>query len=201
VDKYAAKGAKKLFSLSRTKIRLAKEAETIETRPVPLPIVRLFSGVELRTVEECEAHTGRLKEEVDYDDDGSVATTVVQLCDIIEGVKYRFEPPEYMPLMGEEDLALLEKECAASGLPLAILIMSDDVRGPSVFFGEEPPAGARHYSRVISGIAPLLRYLYESKHFSEGKRLRNVTVQYAGKTLLANAAAASIILLASHTPK
>ena len=40
IDKYVKEGAKKILSLTRTKIRLAKEAGTVECRPAPLPLVK-----------------------------------------------------------------------------------------------------------------------------------------------------------------
>jgi len=177
VDRYVVLGTKKLFSLTRTKLRLAEEADTVETRPSPLPLPKLFAGVELNTVPDSRAYWQALKDKVDYTDDLSVASTTLELCDIIECVKYRFELPEYMPLINE----------IPSGKPLTILLLTPDGSPGALYIGEDPPPGVMHYSRVISGIAPLLHHLYRSPYLSEGTRLRNVEVRYGGRNLLGNA--------------
>jgi len=48
------KGVKKLFGLTKTKIQLAKEADTKYTKPNPLPLIRLLSGQEIGTVEQAK---------------------------------------------------------------------------------------------------------------------------------------------------
>jgi hypothetical protein len=186
-DKYVVMGAKKMFSLTRTKLRLAEESETVEARPAPLPLVKLFAQVELNTVAECRQHWQKMKADVDYRDDGSVATTVLQLCDLIECVKYKFEPKEYMPLFGAEGFKEMETECRLAKEPLNILLMTAEGLQNSVYFGENPPLKVRHYSRVISGIAPLLHHLYSSDYFSNGIKLRNIFVCHGSRTLLGNA--------------
>jgi hypothetical protein len=187
VDKYAVKGVKKLFSLARTKMRLAEEADTEETLPRPLPLVKLFAGVELSTLVECKAHWQMLKGAVDYGDGRSAASTTLQLCDIIEGVKYRFEPKEYMPLLGAGEFARLEDGCRRSNAPLHILIMTSEPAPDAVYLGEDPPPGVSHFSRVISGIAPLLHLIYASPYFSDDTRLRNIEVARGSETLLGRA--------------
>jgi len=37
MDRFAINGVKKIFSLARTKIRLAEEADTVYVKPKPLP--------------------------------------------------------------------------------------------------------------------------------------------------------------------
>jgi hypothetical protein len=184
MDKYAVRGLKKLFSLCATKIRLAREAGTVEVRPAPLPLVKLYGGVELNTVDECWEYRGRFKDGVDYSDAHSVASAALQLADIIEGVKYAYEPLEYMPLIDEEGLKSIEEDCSKTDKPLTILLLTHESCEHSVFIGDNPPPKVRHYSRVISGVAPLLHHLLRSQYFSDGVRLRNVRVHYGGGTLL-----------------
>ncbi len=144
MDRYAVKGFKKLSGLCRTKIRLAEEAGTVNTRPSPLPLPRLYSGVELKTVEECRKYAEELRNSTDFDDSLSVAYATLELCDIIEGVKYDFEPPEYMPLTDE----------VPSGKPATILLMADAAERPEdstpVFIGRNPPEGVRQYSNLFN---------------------------------------------------
>jgi hypothetical protein len=187
VDKYVVKGVKKLFCLARTKMRLAEEAGTVEARPAPLPLVMLLAGKELMTVSDCKTHWQMLKGGIDYSDDATVAVAVLQLCDIIECVKHRFEPAEYMPLFGAEEFKRLEAECKAAKAPMTILLMATEAVSCSVFIGEGPPQGVRHYSRGVPGIAPSLHHVYASAHFSDGKKLKNVAFRHGGRTLLGNA--------------
>jgi hypothetical protein len=197
VDKYAARGVKKLFSLARTKMRLADEAGTEETRPRPLPLVKIFAGAELSTLAECKSHWQMLKDGVDLGDGRSAASATLQLCDIIEGVKYLFEPEEYMPLARAEEFERLRAQCMRQNLPMHVLLMSSEAAPCSVYLGEEPPPGALHFSRVISGIAPLLRLIYASPHFSDGIRPRNITVVHGSATLLGRAVEQALRTLAA----
>jgi hypothetical protein len=186
-EKYVTDGVKKLFGLTRTKLRLAKEAHTLEAIPSPMPLVKLFCGLDVSSLAECKAHLKRLRDGVDYSDDLNMAMTVIQLCDIIECVKHRFEHPDYMPLFHREEFAILLAECYDAKAPLGILLMVQEVMPHSVYVGEDPPPGVRHYSRVVSGVAPLLHHLYDSAYFHEGVRLRNVKIAYAGRNILGNA--------------
>jgi hypothetical protein len=188
MDKYAIKGLKKLFSLTKTKLRLASESQTAETQPHPLPIVKLFSCLEANTVADCAEHWQRLKDNVDYCDDTVMAYATVQLCDIIEAVKYRFEPVKYMPLMREDEMDKFMADCENRNEPLRILLMTSEGAPSSIYFGEDAPAGSRHYSRVVSAIAPFLRCAYKSPHLSDGLKLKNIEVRYGRRTLLADAA-------------
>lgn len=182
MDRYSARGLKKLYSLTRIKLRLAREAETAESRPAPLPLVKLFSGVEVNTVEDCFAHRERLMS-------AGSSFAALQLCDIIEGVKYRFEPAENMPLMSSEQFSVLEDGCRNARQPLCILLMApnEGLYPHSVFIGEDPPAGCPHFSRFVSGTAPLLHRLYASDYFRDGPTLRNVSVSFGCRSLLGNA--------------
>jgi hypothetical protein len=184
---YARKGQKKLFSLTCTKLRLACESGTTKAIPAPVPLVKLFSGKVLRTTVECKIHWQRLKDEVDYEDDLITAHTTLQLCDIIESVKYGFETAVDMPQITDKELADIEVGCKLKSLPLRILLMTTETAPDSIYFGEDPPPGARQYSRVVSGIAPFLRYAFKSPHLHDGLNLKNVEVAYGGRSLIADA--------------
>ncbi|MBN2014384.1 MAG: hypothetical protein JW778_04320 [Candidatus Altiarchaeota archaeon] len=184
MEKYAQKGLKKLFSLTKTKIRLAEEAGTVETRPAPLPIVKKLSGKEVKTVKEAKECREKLLETVDYSKPESIAETVFQLIDIIEGVKHRFEPPEYCALVNREDLEKIEKEKQ----PVNLLLMTEEApEGVNVFIGEDSPKNALHLGRVPSTIAFFLDFAFESNYFSEGRRLKNINCMIGRKTLIADA--------------
>ena len=189
MDVYARKGLKKLFSLTRTKLRLADESGTVDARPAPLFLANLFCGRQLRTVAECKTHWQRLKDDIDFDDGAESAKTTLQLCEIIESVKYGFESADDMPQISDEELARIEAACKAEGAPLRILLMTSEAPPRSLYFGEDPPAGARTYSRVVSGIAPFLRFAYRSPYLSDGLRLRNIEVSKGRMTLISGAAA------------
>jgi len=100
VDRYVRDGAKKLFSLTKTKIRLAEEAGTAECRPHPLPLVKRLSGEDISTVEEAKQYRETLLKNTPFDDEKSVASSVLQCMDLIEGVKYLYEPHECMSNIG-----------------------------------------------------------------------------------------------------
>jgi len=85
MNKLMKKGAKKLFSLTRTKIRLAKENNTINTKPQPLPLIKLLVNIEINSVDKCDEYMNKLKNNTDFDNPKSVAFSILQLMDIIEG--------------------------------------------------------------------------------------------------------------------
>ncbi|MBD3387774.1 MAG: hypothetical protein GF416_01885 [Candidatus Altiarchaeales archaeon] len=182
MNRYAVKGVKKLFSRSNTKIRLAEEAGTSKVRPSPLPLPERYANVELNTVEECKIHRERLRELIDFEDILNVAYATLQLCDIIEGVKWKYEPAEYMPLMDR----------IPEDMPLNIALMHPKPPKGSIFIGENPPPTVRHYSRVVSGIAPLLQHIYNTGKHNEGNRLVAVRTVYAGGNKMGCAVCAAI---------
>lgn len=182
MEKYAKKGLKKLFSLTKTKIRLAEEADTVETRPTPLPLVKKLTGKEVKTIEEAKKHREKLLKEADYNRPENIAKTVFQLLDIIEGVKYRYEPPEYCVLLKKEDLKKIEKN------PINLLLMTEEApEGVNIFIGENPPKNALHLGRVPSTIAYFLDYVFNSDYFSKGLRLKNIKTVLGRKTLIVDA--------------
>jgi len=193
MDKYVVKGAKKLFGLARTKIRLAKEAETVRVRPEPLPLVELISGVQVRTVDEAIDRVSDLRSLIDYENMGSVAPTVLELMDIIEGVKYRFEPPELCVLVGNEELKSIEK-MVNDGVSLSISLMSEKpVDGINIYIGYNPPKGAIHYGRVPTTLSHYLAYAFRSEVLSDNMYLKNTHISLGHRTLILNAIYHSIL--------
>jgi len=118
MEKYILKGAKKLFSLTRTKIRLVEESGTIDTKPGPLPLVKLLSGKEITTVAQAKEYRDELLKDTDFSDSKSTASSVLQLMDIIEGVKYKFEPPECRSNLSTERFREIEIQARENSIPL-----------------------------------------------------------------------------------
>lgn len=177
------KGLKKLFSLTKTKIRLAEEAKTIELKPSPLPLIKFFSGEEVRTVVEAKEFRERLTKKINFEKNREIAEITFQLLDIIEGVKYKFEPEDCCFSLSEEKLREFENE----NKELIILIMtkiSYPERGINLFFGENTPEGAIFISKVPSSIAPLLNFTFHSKHFFRNGKLYHITSILGRKTML-----------------
>jgi hypothetical protein len=178
-DKFVVRGVRKLFSLARTKIRLAREACTLETKPAPLPLIKMIYEKEVSTVDEAVKFLDQLRGMTDFEDDNSLASATLALCEIIEGVKHKYEPQDYMPPLSEEELEKLE------GAPLTILLAAEPTGdGNFIFVGEEPHAGVVHLSRLPSGIAAFIAFALNSKYFSDGKRLKNISVKLGEQTLL-----------------
>jgi hypothetical protein len=193
MDRFFIKGTKKLFSLTKTKIRLATEAGTIETRPAPLPLVKRFTGKEIATVKEAGEYTEELRKTADFSDDRRTAETVLMLIDIIEGVKYRFEPQEYCALLGRTEMKTLEDAAKEAQQNVNILLLAEE-RGDGInlFIGEDPPPGVVHAGRLVSNLASFLDYALKSDHFSENGRLKNIRASAGRKTLLAAAVYAAL---------
>jgi hypothetical protein len=188
MDRFFIKGTKKLFSLTKTKIRLATEADTAETRPAPLPLVKRFTGKKVSTVKEAEDFVEEMKTAEDYSDNRRTAETVLMLIDIIEGVKYRFEPQEYCALLSLEDMRKLEDAAKEERQAVDILLLSEKRgEGINLFIGEDPPPGVVHVGRLVSNLASFLDYALKSDHFSENGRLKNIRASAGRKTLLAAA--------------
>jgi len=189
MDKYAVLGAKKLLSLARTKIRLAEDAATQECRPAPLPLVSILSGNDVRGVAEAKKYREELARNPDISDAKSMASTVLQCMDIIEGVKYKYEPPEYTSSIGEAGMRSIEEKAKSQSAPVNILLMAKTVpeRGISLFVGENPPSGAIFLSGVPTSLAPFIAYAFSSDYFSEDRRLRNIVSFMGRRTLIVNA--------------
>jgi len=184
-NKYAVKGVKKLFSLTKTKIRLAKEVKTIYTKPKPLPLVKKLAGVEVNTIDEAENLWQTLKEKVDYNNPKSMAETTLQLLDIIEGVKHKYEPKEYFCLLTQEETKkLLEKKVNI------LLACQPTTKGVNLYIGENPPKGVIHLGRVTTNLATFLAIalpkLKNIKIHSNQKTLINNAVYHALETFKAN---------------
>jgi len=177
-DKYVIKGAKKLFSLARTKCRLAKEAKTVETRPAPLPLVKKFAGREIKTVNEASDYVRELREQFDPSDEKWLAEAVLQLMEIIEAVKYKFEPPELCVLVGEDEL----EKMITQAKKINILILDEKMRDSlNIYVGEDPPEGALHLGRVPTTLVYLVRAALT------GKKPKEVKAHLGHKTLIADA--------------
>jgi hypothetical protein len=193
MDRFVVKGVRKLFSLTRTKLRLAVEADTVDTRPCPLPLVKRLSGEEINTVEEAVEYRDKLHNKVDYSKPGVIAKTVFELLDIIEGVKYRFEPPELCVLIGEDELEAVEEKAVIGSLPVNLLLLTGEApEGLNVFLGENPPEGSLHLGRVPSTLAFFLDFAFNSRYFSEDLLLRNIQVFLGRKTLILHAIYSSL---------
>ncbi len=183
MDKFFIKGAKKLLSLSRTKIRLAEEADTIKTKPKPLPLVKRLSGEKITTIPEAKEYIQNIELKsptTDY-----AAKTVLELIDIIEGVKYRFEPPELCVLLSIDELKEIEKKAINDQLSINLLLMAEKTsRGINIFTGENPPKDTWHLGRVPSTVAFFLDFAFQSNYFSDGLRLKNIRAVKGKETLI-----------------
>ena len=188
MDRFAIRGTKKLFSLARTKIRLAEESDTVYTRPKPLPLVKLLSGVEINTVKEAKDYREKLHSLVDFSDSTIVARAVFELLDIVEGVKHKFEPPELCVLVGEDELKAIEKKAVNESLPINLLLMTEKApEGVDIFIGEEPLENSLHLGRVPSTLAIFLNFAFNSSYLSEGSKLKNIRAILGRKTLILDA--------------
>ncbi|MEA3254738.1 MAG: hypothetical protein U9Q22_02765 [Candidatus Altiarchaeota archaeon] len=188
MDKYTIKGTKKLLSLSRTKIRLAEEAETIECKPKPLPLIKLLSGVEINTVADAKEYRESLVKNLNTIDPRNVANTVLQSMDLIEGVKYKFEPQKFLANIDEDKLREIEEEARKKSLPVNILLMTKKApEGLNIYIGYEPPEGVIFLSAVPTTLAFFLNYAFNSNHFTLNMKLRNIKSFLGHKTLILNA--------------
>lgn len=200
MDKFVVKGIKKIFSLTRTKIRLAKESDTIYVKPMPLPLVKILAEEDINTVKEAEEYMGELKEKLDYSEAKDSAVTVLQLMDIIEGVKYRYEPDEFMPQITERDLKRLEGEAIKENSPINILLMTQkSYGGVNLFIGKNPPKGVVLLGGVPSNLAFFMGYALKSDHLSKDLRLRNVKSILGNRTLIINAIHHSLGVMGADT--
>lgn len=187
-NKYFVNGVKKLFGLANTKIQLAVEAETEYTKPRPLPLVELLTARKVESIEEARKYLEGLKTEVDYNSEPNMASTTFLLMDLIEGVKHKFEPPEYCVLVGDDTIQEVEQR-VASGEKVNILLMTEKHReGVNLFVGADPLEGTIHYGRVPTVLTHYLNYAMRSGTLSDEMHLLNTRVVMGYKTLLLNAA-------------
>lgn len=185
-DKYAVKGLKKLFGLTKTKIRLAREAGTIQVKQGPLPLVEYVSGIQIKSVDEAEARLQELKANIDYLNANSVCSTVLELMDIIEGVKHLFEPPELCVLLRDEEFRRVEQR-VVEGDKINLLLMSEEILdGVNMYVGYEPPKGSLHLGRVPTTLSSFMAYSLNSNTLSSDMKLRNVRIVLGHQTLILN---------------
>jgi len=188
MDKFVVKGTKKLLSLARTKIRLAEEAETVYTKPRPLPLVKLLSGREIKTIKDAKAYRDELVQNLDFSDSRNAASTILQVMDIIEGVKYKFEPPQFCSLLNEEQLDDVEKEAKENSMKVNLLLMTrNSYDGINLYIGDKPIDGVIHFGRVSTTLSFFLNFAFNSNYLSEKTRLKNVNSCLGHKTLILNA--------------
>lgn len=200
MDKYAVMGAKKLLSLAKTKIRLAEEAGTIECRPNPLPLVKMFTGNEIKTIEEAKQYREELLKDADYLSPASIASTVISCMDLIEGVKYRYEPREYMSNIDLKGFLSIEDKAVRESIPLNILLMTKTApEGLNIFVGSDPPKGVIFLSGVPTSLSTLLQYAYGSDYFSTGLRLKNMVSFIGHRTLIIDAVHYSLGVLGADS--
>jgi len=193
MEKITIKGIKKLFGLTKTKIRLAKEAKTEYTKPKPLPLIKLLSGKDIDTVLQAEEYLNQLKEKIDYADDKSAAKTVFELMDIIEGVKYKFEPLEFMVNVDYEKLSEIEGKAKEKQMPVNLLLMTEKERGGlNLFIGYDPPKNTVFLSRVPTTLAYFINFAFNSEYFSDGLKLKNINIILGHRTLILNAVSFAI---------
>jgi hypothetical protein len=186
MDKYEIKGIKKLRSLTRTKIRLAEEAGTVRTISEPLPLVKFLSNREIRTIKEAKDYREELGS--DYNNAKKAAKDVLEMMDIIEGVKYGFEPKELMMNLSFEDLKKIERKASDDLEKVTLLMMGGNVqKGPTLFIGKNTPRGARFLSGVPTSVAGFLDFAFHSDYFWDGARLKNIRVIMGHQTLILDA--------------
>lgn len=188
MDKYIIKGTKKLLSLARTKIRLAEESETIECRPKPLPLVKLLSGKEINTVADAKQYREDLLKGIDFSNSRGVASTVLQSMDIIEGVKYKFEPKEFLVNIDEKEMRSIEREAREKSLPVNLLLMTKTApEGLNIFIGYKRPEGTTFLSAVPTTLSHFLNFAFNSDYLSQNLKLKNIRSFLGHKTLILNA--------------
>lgn len=192
MNKLMKKGAKKLFSLTRTKIRLAKENNTINTKPQPLPLIKLLVNIEINNVDKCYEYMNKLKNNTDFDNPKSVAFSILQLMDIIEGVKYKYEPIEFSSNIDNDKFRILEEMAKKNHGEMDILIMTKgdiDINRNRlcIYIGLNPPENVIFLSAVPTSLAVLLNYIFNSDYFSDNLKLKRVNSILGQKTLINNA--------------
>lgn len=188
-NKYVVDGVKKLFSLAKTKIRLARESDTIETKPRPLPLVKRFHNQSVSTITEAMEFTKGLKASMDYGNPMRVAETTLALMDVVEGVKHEFEPSKLCVLAGQKEIQQVKK-AVDEGEKINILVMDGRPRkGLNIYVGYDPPINSIHYGRPPTTLAHYLTQAFNSQTLSHKNILRETRV-FRGRETLINTAIA-----------
>jgi len=87
--------------------------------------------------------------------------------DLIEGVKYLYEPHECMSNIGLMQMREIERRAEEEDLVVDVLLMTCAAEGRiSLYIGEHPPHGVFFLSRVPTSIAVFVEYAFASPYFS-----------------------------------
>ncbi|WP_456434854.1 hypothetical protein [Methanopyrus sp.] len=178
VDRKTLKaGLRKLRSLVKVKIRLAKEHGTVEVDQPPLPIVKSRYGEVLETVDDAENFFERELRRMHKVKLEEVPRVVFCAFDVIEGVKHEFEPEKYLYRSGA---------VPAGVKALTLDIMTDDHRENAVYIGEPSPEVSRDRwaGRVVSVLSRLLPECVEVGLLEDIRELEGVRVRIGKFTLL-----------------
>ncbi|MBN2517663.1 MAG: hypothetical protein JXB14_02355 [Candidatus Altiarchaeota archaeon] len=188
-NKFVVRGLKKSLALTRIKIGLAKDfgTESIGFENRPLELSLLFSGRRVETIGQAVEQLSFLKGNLDLNNDQNIAETVIQLMEIIEGVKQEFEPRKepywgYIDQKKAETLEQMKKRQAA------VLLFSGPVPDSLNFYvGGRPPSGAIPLGESPSAVVFFAQYAFKSGLFSRGKRLDKTKSVLGHKTVLMDA--------------
>jgi hypothetical protein len=150
--------------------------------------VKCLSGVNISTVAEAKAYREELRKNTSFSDEKSVASAVFQCMDIIEGVKYKYEPPQYVFNIDARGLKDIEERAKEKELSVNILLMTKTApEGIDLFIGEDTPAGTIFASGVPTSVASFIEYAFGSPYFSDGCSLRNIRCVLGHRSLINNA--------------
>ncbi len=180
-------GLRKLRSLVKIKIRLAKEHGTVEVDRPPLPIVESWYGEALETVDDAESFFERELRRMHKVELEEVPKVVFCAFDVIEGVKHEFEPEKYLYRPG----------AVPEGVrTLTLDIMTDDHREGAVYIGEPHPEVDRDRwaGRVVSVLARLLPECMEAGLLEDVRKLEGVRARIGRFTLLNYVTGAALAL-------
>ncbi|WP_457614717.1 hypothetical protein [Methanopyrus sp.] len=170
-------GLKKLRSLVKIKIRLAREHGTVEVDQPPLPIVKSWYGEVLETVDDAEDFFERKLKRMHKVELEEVPKVVFCAFDVIEGVKHEFEPEKYLYNPGTVPTEVQV---------LTLDIMTDDCRKGAVYIGEPSPEVSRDRwaGSVVSVLARLLPECVEIGLLKDVRELEGVKARIGKFTLL-----------------
>jgi len=99
--------------------------------------------------------------------------------DMIEGVKYLYEPPECMSNIDLMQMGEIERRAEEEGLGVDVLLMTCAAEGRiSLYIGEHPPHGVFFLSRVPTSIAVFVEYAFASPYFSTRGVLNNIPLRH-----------------------
>ena len=201
LNKFIIRGVKKALALTRIKIGLAEDfgTESIGFEGKPLELVQFFSGKKVETLNYSKEHLKFLKNKLDLEDGQDIAKTVVQLMEIIEGVKQEFEPteePYWGYINGRKNMELEGVKMQKA----AVLLFSRPVANSLNFYiGEDPPKETIPLGPTPSAVVFFLQYAFKSKIFSENKTLKNTASILGHKTVLMDAIHFSLGQLGAET--